>query len=287
MIDQREIIWGIVAPPVLMAIGMAVTAHMPVARRFLATGALLALVFGLCHLGFRGWKMPGTDVNAWVAWIAVTGGLLTMCSMCGQGPLLWRILTRAALTGVSTWLLLRPYLAQIGSGEATLWVGGLTAAWTATILAWERVHAATTQGVSVTTLASLAGFSSLCLLMFNVMEHAQYAGILMGALVAAAVLSWWRPSWYSAPGPVTVSAVVLPMVWVLGERYASLPFWALPVLAVAGLAPLAVTVSRLRSLAAWKRIAITQVVLVALVSPVVIAGIRLTIQMLNEPGYGY
>lgn len=289
MIDQREILWGIVAPPVLMAVGMIATAYLPVTRRFLATGALLALVFGLSQLGFRGWRLPGADVNvnAWVACIAVAGGLITMCSVCGQGPWLWRILTRATLTGVGSWLLLRPYLAQIGSGEAVVWVGGLTVAWTGVILAWERAHAATTPGVSLTTLVALAGFSALCLLMFNVLEHAQYAGILMGALVAAAVLSWWRPSWYSAAGPVTVAAVVLPMVWVLGERYASLPLWALPVLAFAGMAPLVVTTSRLHSLAAWKRIAITQLVLLVLVSPVVIAGVHLTIQMLKEPSYGY
>ena len=59
MIDQREILWGIIAPPVLMAIGMSATAYVPLARRFLSTGALLALVFGISLLGFRGWPAPG------------------------------------------------------------------------------------------------------------------------------------------------------------------------------------------------------------------------------------
>src|SRR6187551_1337530 len=101
MIDQRELIWGVLAPPVLMAIGMAATAYLPVNRRFLSTGALLALVFGISQLGFRGWPPPGGDVHNWPAWIAFAGGLITLCSTCGHGPQLWRVGSRLTITGIA------------------------------------------------------------------------------------------------------------------------------------------------------------------------------------------
>ena len=66
MIDQREILWGVLAPPVLMAIGMVATAALPLAKRFFSTGALLALVFGISQLGFRGWPLPGSDAAVFI-----------------------------------------------------------------------------------------------------------------------------------------------------------------------------------------------------------------------------
>jgi hypothetical protein len=287
MIDRHEIIWGIIAPPVLMAAGIAATAWLPAIRRWLPTGVLIALVFALCQFGFRGGKLPGSDVNAWPAWIAVAAGALTWCALSGHGPMRWQVPTRAALTGIATWLLLMPRLGQITSAETALWLAGLTLAWTTLILVWERAHAATTPGVSATTLVALAGFSALVLLMFNTLVHAQFALIALLAMAVAMVAGWWRPAWYASAGPVTVLAVVLPMVWVLGERYASLPLWCLPLLGLAGLAPLVATLPRTRAWAAWKRLALTQAVLLLVLSPVLVAGIRLTIQMLKEPSYGY
>lgn len=288
MIDQREIIWGVLAPPVLMAIGMAATAYLPASRRFLSTGALLALVFGVSQLGFRGWVLPGGDVHNWPAWIAFAGGLITLCSACGHGPLVWRIVVRLVITGFASWLLLRPQLQHGSTGTAVAWIGGTTIVWTAIILAWERAHAAITQGVSVTALAVLAGVSALSLLLFNSLTHAQYGGILTAALVAAAVLSWWRPAWYGPAGPVTVSALVLPTLWLLAHRYADLPLWALPFLALAGLAPLAVLAAPLRTSSDWKRLLTVKLATILVASPVVVWGVITSLRATAvESSYGY
>lgn len=287
MIDQREILWGIVAPPVLMAIGMAVTAQVPAARRFLSTGALLALVFGISLLGFRGWPAPGGDVHNWPAWIAFAGGLITLCSACGHGPLPWRIAVRLAITGVAGWLLLWPQLQHAATGAAVAWIAGTAVAWTALVLGWERAHAAATPGVSAGALVALAGLGSASLLLFNTMTHAQFAGILTAALTAALVLGWWRPAWYAAGGPVTVTALVLPALWLLGHRYADLPLWTLPFLALAGLAPLIAGLSRVNGWIEWKRVAITVAATVALTAPVVVWGVVTSIRASAEPSYGY
>ncbi|HEX3134468.1 MAG TPA: hypothetical protein VHX44_12895 [Planctomycetota bacterium] len=285
MIDQREIIWGVLAPPVLMAIGMVATASVPVAKRFFSTGALLALVFGISQLGFRGWPAPGGDVQNWPAWIAFAGGLITLCSACGQGPLPWRISARLAITGLATWLLLGPQLQS--TGAAVAWIGGVAITWTALILVWERAHAASSAGVSVTALTALAGFTSASLLLFNCMTHAQYAGILTAALTAALVLNWWRPTWYAAASPVTVAALVLPTLWILGQRYADLPLWAVPLLALATLAPLASNVGPVRTWSAWKRVAVAVVATVIVVAPVLVWGVVTSIKASSEPSYGY
>jgi len=289
MIDQREILWGVFAPPVLMAIGMVATAYLPVARRFLSTGALLALVFGVCQLGFRGWPLPGGDVHNWPAWIAFAGGLITFCSACASGPLMWRILVRLAITGVASWLLLALELRGVSASTSAVWVISSTLLWTVLILMWERAHAATTPGVSVTVLTMLAGLASAALLLFNTMNHAQFAGILTAALGAAAVLSWLRPAWYVPAGPVIIAALVLPSLWLLGTFavYTGLPTWSLPFLALAGLAPLVTTIAPVRNWSAWKRLLLANLVTVLLVSPVLVWGVITSIKASSQPSYGY
>ncbi len=292
MIDQREILWGVLAPPVLMAIGMAATAYLPVTRSFLSTGALLALVFGVCQLGFRGWPLPtwsltANDVHNWPAWIAFATGLITLCSACGHGPLVWRVLVRLALVGFSTVLLLWKQLQHGDVAIAIAWIASVTLVWTALVLAWERAHVATTQGVSGIALITLAGASAMGLLLFNTATHAQFAGILTAALTAALVLGRWRPAWYQAAGPVTVSALVLPSLWVLGHWYADLPLWVLPMLALAGLAPLIELIGSVRAWAAWKRVALVVVVTLLAASPALVWGIITSIRASAQPEYGY
>jgi hypothetical protein len=286
VIDQREIIWGIIAPPVLMAVGMIATAQVPVAKRFLSTGALLALVFGVSQLGFRGWPAPGGDVQNWPAWIAFAAGLLTLCFMCGHGPFIWRAVIRLSITGIASWLLLRPQLESAGTATALALVVGLAAIWTAVVLVWERTHATATNGVSVVTLTTLACISALSMLLFDCITHAQYAGILTAALTAMLVIGWWRPAWSDARGPVTVTALVLPAVWILSQRYADLPLWAVPLLALAGLAPVAASLGPVRGWAPWKRLAATVVAILVVTAPVVIWGVITSIRAAAEPSYG-
>lgn len=285
MIDQRELIWGIIAPPLLMVAGMLLTAWWPAGRRFLPTGALLALVFGICHLGFRGWVAPGGDVQNWPAWIAFAGGLLT----CGAsaGGLTWRVAIRLALTTLAVWLLLKPQLPAGDLPQAILWVGGLAVLWSAVIMAWERVHAASTAGVSAVTLTTLAALSAVSLVLFNCITHGQFAGILTAAATAALVLMWWRPTWYASAGMVTLSAVILPMLWLLGNRYADLPTWALPVLAVGGMAPLITAIAPARRWSDLQRLALVTVVAVLLVSPVLAWGVITSLRAAAESGSGY
>jgi hypothetical protein len=287
MIDQREILWGIIAPPVLMAVGMAVAASLPTARRFLSTGALLALVFGVALLGFRGWPAPGGDVHNWPAWIAFAGGLITLCSACGHGPVPWRVLVRAAITGLASWLLLWPQVQHGTTGGAMLWIAGTALVWTVVVLAWERAHAATTAGVSASAATTLAGLGAAALLLFNTMTHAQFAGILTAALAAALVFGWWRPAWYVPAGPVTVAALVLPALWLLGHRYADLPGWTLPFLLLAGTAPCLAALPRVGAWSAWKRVAIAVASTALIASPVLVWGVVTSIRAAAEPGYGY
>ena len=289
MIDQREILWGVLAPPVFMAIGMAATAWLPVARRLLSTGALLALVFGICQLGFRGWPLPGSDVHNWPAWIAFAGGLITLCSACGQGPLAWRVLVRVAITGVASWLLLGLELRDAATGVAVLWITVSTVLWTALLVIGERSHAAAPPGVSVTVLTTWAALSAVALLLFNTMNHAQFAGILTAALTAATILSWWRPAWYAVGGPVTVTLLILPALWLLGTYavYTGLPVWALPFLAAAGLTPLLITVTSARNWSPWKRVLLANAVTVLLLLPVLVPGVIGSIKAAAEPIYGY
>jgi hypothetical protein len=197
------------------------------------------------------------------------------------------VAVRLVVTGIATWLLLRPQLQHGGTGEAVAWIGGAAIAWTALILAWERTHAATTQGVSAVALTTLAGLSAASLLLFNSMTHAQYAGILTAASTAALVLGWWRPAWYAPARPVTVVALVLPALWILGQRYADLPWWALPLLAIAGVAPLITASAVVRPWAAWKRVAVTVVAILVVTSPVLVWGVITSLRAAAEPGYGY
>jgi hypothetical protein len=287
MIDQRELIWGVLAPPVLMAIGMVATASLPFAKRFFSTGALLALVFGISQLGFRGWPGPGGDVHNWPAWIAFAAGLITLCSACGHGPIIWRISIRSALCAIAVWLLLPEF--RSASAGSVAWIIGLTVAWTAMVLAWERGQAALTIGVSVTSLAMIAGLSAASLLLFNTMTHAQFAGVLTAALAAAAVLVWFRPAWYAPAGVVTVTTYVLPSLWLLGSFMVlkGLPLWGLPFLALAGVAPLITIISPVRGWAAWKRIVVANLAVVVLASPVVTWGVITSIRATAQPSYGY
>jgi hypothetical protein len=140
MIDQQEITWGIVAPPLLMAVGMAAIAQLPLLKRTVYTGVLLAVIFALCQLGFRGWAMPGKDVQDWPAWIALAGGVFTCCSMCHHGPWPWRIVMRLIITGLSVWLLLKPQIESEGTLTVATWVIGGAMIWTTLMVAWERVH---------------------------------------------------------------------------------------------------------------------------------------------------
>jgi hypothetical protein len=119
------------------------------------------------------------------------------------------------------------------------------------------------------------------------MTHAQFAGILTAALAAALVIGWRKPAWYSPAGPVTIVAVVLPTLWLLGYRYAELPVWSLPCLALGGLAPLLLTITPLRAWSDWKRMAAVAVVTAVVVSPVLIWGVITSIKAAGEPSYGY
>jgi hypothetical protein len=123
------------------------------------------------------------------------------------------------------------------------------------------------------------------LLLFNTMTHAQFAGIATAALSAAAVLSWWKPTWYHAASAVTVSAFFFPALMLLGHYYANLPSWTLPFLALAGVAPLVTANEKIRSLAAWKRIGIAVSVIMLITAPVIIWGVVTSARAASSAGY--
>jgi hypothetical protein len=269
-----------------MATLLFTSAALPPARRFLSSGALLALVYGLCQLGFRGWPAPGADVQNWPPWIAFAAGLLTLCARCAHGPILFRTATRLALTGVAGWLLLRPQLAGASAPETAAWIAGVALAWTVLVLLWERAHAAAAPLVSLGALTALAGCSAASLLLFDCMTYAQFAGILTAALGAALVLGWWRPGWLAQAGTAGVVAFVLPTLWLLGHRYADLPLWALPLLALAGLVPWLLA-GPLRHLRSWHQLALAVVLTGVAVAPVLAWGIITSLRAAGGADHGY
>ena len=287
MIDQSEITWGIVAPPLLMAVGIATIAQFPLLKRTVFMGVLTAVIFAVCQLGFRGWAMPGKDVQDWPAWIALTGGVFTYCWMCHHGLWPWRIFMRLIITGLAVWLLLKPQIQSEGTITIVTWVIGGAMTWTALMMAWERVHTVTSEKIQLTTFVALSGLTAMSLLLFNCLTHAQYSGILTTALTAALVIAWWRPSWINSQGIVTVIALILPTLWLLSNRYSNLPNWALPLLALAGLAPLIAMGNPVRHWSEWKRLAITVAVLATVLLPVVIWGVVTSLRATAEPSYGY
>ena len=238
MIDMYEILWGLVAPLLLMAGGLIVTGLWPTLRGVFSLGFLLAMVFAICQLGFRNWAMPGKDVQDWPAWIAVVGGLMACCSLSSNGHLGWGLVIRLTVTGLSAWLLLKPQIRDQGMLMIAAWVFGSAIVWTALVTAYERVHATasrTSSKVSLITFVTLGGLTAISLLLFNCLTHAQYSVIFTAALMAALVIVWWRPKWYNPQGLVMVAALILPTLWLLSNRYSNLPIWALPLLALAGL----------------------------------------------------
>jgi hypothetical protein len=285
MIDQGEILWGVVAPPLLMLAGLALSAT---SRRWMPTGAVLAVVYALAHLGMAKWPSPGGNVHDWPAWIAVTGGVVTLCAARAGGPLAWRMILRLVIAGVAVWLMLRPQLHGGGTGAAVGLVAGLAIGWTVMILLWERAHAAATPGTSLIGLTTVAGLSAISLLMFNSLTHAQFAGILVAALGAALVVCWWRPAWWGDRTAVTVVALVLPALWLLGRFYADLPGWAVVLLALSGLAPWVGAHPAVRARAAWQRLAIVAGVALVLAAPVLAWGAVTSARAAGaQPEYGY
>lgn len=290
MIDTHEILWGVVAPPLLMAGGMLAIGPWPALRHAFSLGFLIAMVFAICQLGFRNWAMPGKDVQDWPAWIAVVGGLMACCSVGCNGHLGWRLAIRLAMTGLAAWLLLKPLIHDQGLLMIAAWVFGSAIAWTALLTAYERVHATaseTSSKASLITLVTLGGLTAISLLLFNCLTHAQYSGIFTAALTAALVIVWWRPSWYNPQGLVMVAALILPTLWLLSNRYSNLPIWALPLLALAGLAPLVVWYGPIRKWSEWKRLAIMVAIIGMVLSPVVGWGVVTSLRAAAEPSYGY
>ena len=290
MIDMYEILWGLVAPLLLMAGGTIVTGLWPTLRGVFSLGFLLAMVFAICQLGFRNWAMPGKDVQDWPAWIAVVGGLMACCSLSSNGPLGWGLVIRLTVTGLSAWLLLKPQIHDQGMLMIAAWVFGSAIVWTALVTAYERVHATasrTSSKVSLITFVTLGGLTAISLLLFNCLTHAQYSVIFTAALMAALVIVWWRPKWYNPQGLVMVAALILPTLWLLSNRYSNLPIWALPLLALAGLAPLIVWCGPIRKWSEWKRLAIMVAIIGIVLSPVVWWGVVTSIRAAAEPSYGY
>jgi hypothetical protein len=122
-------------------------------------------------------------------------------------------------------------------------------------------------------------------LLFNSLTHAQYAGVLAGALVTATALTAIKPQWWRDQSMVIVSAFILPSLWLLGRFYVVLPYWAPPLLA--GLVPWLIEHQRLRSLVAWKKLLVVAVIIGVIVSPIIIWGVITSIRAAGQQTHGY
>ncbi len=287
MIDQNEIIWGIIVPPLLMAVGVVTLGALPITHRYFSVGAWLTLVYAVCHLGLRKWPSFGVNVHDWPVWIALAIGALAWRGGCTTAPWWLRALTRAVLISVAVWFMLRPQYVGMSTEVALLWSIGLVIPWVMTQLLWERAYEKLSPDATTMGLMLVALLSSVSLLLFNVLLHAQLAGIVTAILVTIGVFTRLRPSWLMDRTVVTVVAMLLPALWILGVRYADLPIWGAGVLAVTGLVPWLTASARLAARPAWQRLAIQVVAMFVVSSPIIVWGVVTTLRAMSESEYGY
>jgi hypothetical protein len=288
MLDQREIWWGVVAPPVLMIGGLALSASLPWVRRWLSMGMVLGLVYAVGQFALNNWQIPRGNVHDWPMAIALGAGFMTQCaaSSC-HAPWWWRMSVRVLFPIFLVWLLMRVKWPSTLTSTEIVQAIGLSLMWIAVIFSWERAYKKASPLVAGTGLSIVAILSAVVSLLFNCLTHAQYAGVLAGALVAATALTAIKPQWWRDQSMVIVSAFILPSLWLLGCFYADLTYWAPPLLAVAGLAPWLIEHPRLRSLVAWKQMLVVAVIIGVIVSPIIIWGVITSIRAAGQQTYGY
>ena len=178
--------------------------------------------------------LQSTDKLFWLTVGAV--GIACVDGLFAQRRAL-RLLLRAAFGFAVPWLLLERALERADSTTALATVLGLGAALILGGLAlslWSERRA----GSSVPlVLAWVTALGAGALFQTGTAKVAQFAGILVAVLCAAAVVGRLRPAFVLGAGAAGVCAVLLACLWIVGVWFSDLPAEVGVLLALAPIAP--------------------------------------------------
>lgn len=232
------LLWGATAPA-LLAAGLLLFALRPwasaaphdaagtAAPHRGRWGAAVALATGYVagHWGLAGGPLStNNDISQMLLYLAAAGGVIGALDALWRPPLLLRWALRLALCGASSWLLLRPLLAQGGpllqhALALSTVAGGMLAAWSVVDGAAESEPG---PGLGLALLLWVVAGAAV-LVMAGTAAVGQLAGALAAGLGGLWVITWRWP----AAGRLASAAPVLALVavgqWAVGLFYAELP----------------------------------------------------------------
>lgn len=243
MDEQRYALLGLVAPGVLCGLVLLLAWASREGAAKAARGWLGALAVGAAWLfgqatSFGGLpEFPPLQSTGKTFWLTA-GAVALSCvdGLLGERRAL-RVPLRAAFGFAVPWVLLARSLERSTTSEALATVLGLGAALilgTLALSSWAERRA----GASVPlVLAWVAALGAGALFQTGTAKVAQFAGILVAVMCAAAVVGRLRPSFVLGAGAAGVSAVVLACLWIVGVWFSDLPAVVGVLLALAPLAP--------------------------------------------------
>lgn len=148
-----------------------------------------------------------------------------------------RLLLRAAFGFAVPWLLLARALERAETSQALATVLGLGAALILGQIALSAWAERRTGSSVPLALAWVAALGAGALFQTGTAKVAQFAGILVAVLCAAAVVGRLRPSFLLGAGAAGVCAVLLASLWIVGIWFSDLPPEVGVLLALAAVAP--------------------------------------------------
>jgi hypothetical protein len=226
---ERYGLLGLVAPGVICGLVLLLAWASREGAAAAARGWLGAMAVGAAYLfgqaaSFGGLpEFPPLQSSDKIFWLTA-GAIALSCVESLLGERLWprRGLRALCACGV-IWLLLERPLERVSTQEALMWVLGLGAAllcaWTA-LGRWAELR----EGVVVPlVLAWVTAVGSGCLLYTGTAKIAQFAGILVAVLCAAAVVALLRPSFLLGSGAAGIAALLCAFFWISGVWFSGLP----------------------------------------------------------------
>lgn len=164
--------------------------------------------------------LQSTDKVFWLS--AGAAGLACIDSLL-EGRRVLRLVLRAAYGFAVPWLLLSRVIERATTSEALTMVLGLGAAVILSCVALS-VWAERRTGSSVPlVLAWVTALGAGALFQTGTAKVAQFAGILVAVLCAAAVVGRLRPAFLLGSGAASVSTVLLACFWIVGVWFSDLP----------------------------------------------------------------
>ncbi|HVS19808.1 MAG TPA: hypothetical protein VMT18_14480 [Planctomycetota bacterium] len=202
-----------------------------------ALAVAAAWLFGLAASFGGSPEFPPVQSTGKVFWLTA-GAAALACAEVLVGPRrAVRLALRAAYAFCVPWFLLSRSLERAQSSEALATVLGLGGA---LLVAWVVLSrwAERRQGTSVPlVLAWSTALGAGALFQTGTAKVAQFAGILVAVLCAAAVVGRLRPKFVLGAGAAGVVTVLLACLWIVGVWFSDMPVEVALLLACAPLAP--------------------------------------------------